>query len=76
MKSEFTHWANLETARDDSSMKLNFLRFWIGAARSNLSTMFFYIYAISSIKYRYFLCYYVSNAYLCELLYMTAANEL
>ncbi len=26
MKSEFTHWANLEAARDDSSMNLNYER--------------------------------------------------
>ncbi len=25
MKSAFTHWANLEAARDDSSMNLNYL---------------------------------------------------
>ncbi len=25
MKSAFTHWANLEAARDDSSMNLNFM---------------------------------------------------
>ncbi len=27
MKSAFTHWANLEAARDDSSMGLNFKNF-------------------------------------------------
>ncbi len=27
MKSAFTHWANLEAARDDSSMDLNFKNF-------------------------------------------------